>query len=228
MKDARKRLGFEVGDSVAVMLGTSDPDLGIDIGGWQGRVTDIRLGDDGTPLVEIEWDSVTLEQMPGRAIERCEELGLGWTTIVLAANEVAPARVRDAPADVTRVVEELSDKFAWSYLGEEGRRIGKVLADIGPDDTIAALKAWVDYLEEHLAFPFEAEIDEYQSRGPLQAGDRVKVTGIGLVDDLYGLIVDLRLGRRKYAFPLCDLEVIDKRSPQYQLVHDYRVWFANR
>jgi hypothetical protein len=51
MKDARKRLGFEVGDSVAVKRGIIDPDLGIDIGGWQGRVTDIRLGDDGTPLV---------------------------------------------------------------------------------------------------------------------------------------------------------------------------------
>ena len=93
---------------------------------------------------------------------------------------------------------------------------------------MAALSAWAAYLEEHLAFPFEAEIDEYQSRGPLQAGDRVNVTGVSLVDDLHAVIVDLWRGRRKYAFPLCDLEVIDKRSPNDQLVGDYRVWFANR
>jgi hypothetical protein len=49
-----------------------------------------------------------------------------------------------------------------------------------------------------------------------------------LVDDLYGVIVDLRHGRRKYAFPLCDLEVTDKHSPNYQIVRDYAVWFANR
>ncbi|MHC4621920.1 MAG: calcium-binding protein [Planctomycetota bacterium] len=228
MKDARKRLDFEVGDSVMVKPGTTDPDLGIDIGGWQGRVTDITLDDDGTPLVEVEWDSVTLQNMPDRAIERCEEMGLGWTTIVLAANEVAPARTRDAQADVTRVVAELSGKFAWSYLGEQGTRIGKVLTGVDPSDTMAALHAWAAHLEEHLTFPFEAEIDEYQSRSPLQAGDRVRVTGIGLVDDLYGVIVDLRRGHRKYALQLCDLEVIDKRSPNDQLVGDYRVWFANR
>jgi hypothetical protein len=61
--------------------------------------------------------------------------------------------------------------------------------------------AWEEYLSEHQGLPFEAEIAESQSRGPLRAGDRVKVTGIGLTDDLYGVIVDLRYGRRKVAFP---------------------------
>ena len=49
-----------------------------------------------------------------------------------------------------------------------------------------------------------------------------------LVDDLYGVIVRLAYGRRKYDFPLCDLEVTDKRSPNDQIVKDYAVWFANR
>jgi hypothetical protein len=35
-------------------------------------------------------------------------------------------------------------------------------------------------------------------------------------------------GRRKHTFHLCDLAVVDDRSPNYQLVKDYRVWFANR
>jgi len=99
---------------------------------------------------------------------------------------------------------------------------------VDPDDEMALLYAWEDYLNERLDFPFEAEAAEFQERGPLQAGDRVKVTGINLVDDLYGVIVDLRVGRRKYAFPLCDLEVTDARSPNDQLVQDYAVWFANR
>jgi hypothetical protein len=54
------------------------------------------------------------------------------------------------------------------------------------------------------------------------------VHGIELVDDLYGIIVDVRFGLRKYAHPLCNLEVLDKKSPNYQHVMDYAVWFANR
>ncbi|CAK8716278.1 hypothetical protein GMJAKD_05430 [Candidatus Electrothrix aarhusensis] len=46
-------------------------------------------------------------------------------------------------------------------------------------------------------------------------------------EDIYGVLVLLRHGREKYEFPLCDLEVLDKSSPNYQPVQDYAVWFAN-
>jgi hypothetical protein len=166
--------------------------------------------------------------MPGSVIEQSEEQGLDWTKIYLEAQEVELTSPRDTKEDVTQAISELARKHAWSYLGEEGKRIGKVLAGVDKDGEMAALDAWEEHLSKSLVFPFEAEIAEYQGRGPLQAGDRVKVTGIALVDDLYGVIVDLRRGRRKYAFPLCDLEITDKRSPNYQIVNDYAVWFANR
>jgi hypothetical protein len=135
---------------------------------------------------------------------------------------------RDTEEDVIQAIGELAREHAWSYLGEEGKRIGKVLAGVDEDDEMGALDAWEEHLSKSLAFPFEAKVAEYQERGPLQVGDRVKVTGITLVDDLYGGVVDLRRGRRTYAFPLCDLEVTDKHSPNYQIVGDYAVWFANR
>jgi hypothetical protein len=146
----------------------------------------------------------------------------------LEAQEVELTTPRDTEEDVAQVIEELQKKHAWSWVGEEGRRIQQVLADVDADDEMATLEAWEDYLEENLTFPFAAEIDEWQERGPLQAGDRVKVMGIGLVDDLYGIIVDVRRERGKYAFPLCDLEVVGEDSPNHQIVEDYRVWFANR
>jgi len=34
------------------------------------------------------------------------------------------------------------------------------------------------------------------------------VHSIAIVDDLYGVIVDVRRGRFKYAHPLCNLEVL--------------------
>ena len=220
--------GIKIGDSVVVKPGVDDPDLGIDIGGWQGRVLDIQPGEGDITLVHIQWDSITLKHMPDSAIEQCEEQGLGWTEMFLDIREVEAALPRDSGADVAGVADALSDKFAWSYLGEQGRRIRQVLMGVDAEDDMDMLGAWEEYLEENLSFPFEAEVDEYQERGPLQAGDHVKVTEIGLVDDLYGVIVDLRRGRRKYAFPLCDLRVIDEHSPNYQIVDDYRTWFANR
>lgn len=33
---------------------------------------------------------------------------------------------------------------------------------------------------------------------------------------------------RRYDFPLCDLKVLDPRSPSYDLVQAYVAWFANR
>lgn len=44
----------------------------------------------------------------------------------------------------------------------------------------------------------------------------------------YGILVDVKNGRETYQLPLADLEVKDYRAPQYQMVEDYAVWFANR
>jgi len=220
--------GIKMGDAVVVKQGINDPDLGIDIGGWQGRILDVQAAKGGEILVHIQWDSVTLQQMPDSAIEQCEGQGLDWAEMYLDMGEIEPAAPRDTEADVARMREKLADKFAWSYLGEPGKRIRQVLVGVDEDEEMDALSAWEEYLEANLSFPFEAEVDEYQEKGPLQAGDRVKVTGIGLVDDMYGIIVDVRHERKKYALPLCDLAAIDRRSPNRQIVDDYRVWFANR
>jgi len=214
---------FEIGDSVAVKPGVKDPDFGIEIGGWQGRIIQEP---DAKNRVMIAWDSVTLRAMPEESIVQSEEQGLDWTQTGLEAQEIVLAEPRDSEQDVALAVNELTARYAWSWLGEQGRRIQQVLA--GEDDDVDGLYAWEEYLSEHLTFPFEAVVDEFQERGPLQAGDRLKVTGIGLVDDLYGVVVDVRLGRRKYAISLCDLEVVDRDSPNYQIVHDYSVWFANQ
>jgi hypothetical protein len=217
------------GDSVAAKPGTLDPDFGIDIGGWQGRVVETRHDKKFGDMVCIEWDSVTLRQVPESTIVQSEEQGIDWRLMWLGIGEVEAAPLRDRPQDVAKAQQEIAAQSAWLWLGgEQGRRVQKVLAGIDEDDDVAAVEAWEAYLEQRLDFPFEAEVAEYQDRGPLQAGDRVTVTGISLADDHYGIIVSLRHGRQRYDFPLCDLEVSDKDSPNYQHVDDYSAWFANR
>ena len=133
-------------------------------------------------MVTITWDSVTLKAMSGSVIEQCEEQGLSWTEFGLFASEVERATPRDREQDAEPVVKELAGRYAWSYLGEEGRRINQILAGVDPDDEMACLHAWEEHLTRHLVFPFEAEVDEFQEPGAVAGrgsaqGDRHRPGG---------------------------------------------------
>lgn len=163
--------------------------------------------------------------MPIETIEKSEQQGLAWTRMWLDVTEIEPAAPRDTPRDVSQTRDELARQVEWFHLGEQGKHIQSILREAGEVD---ALYAWEAYLEEHLDFPFLARVAEYQEGGPLQSGNRLKVLDINMVDDLYGIIVDVRLGRSRYAFPLCDLDVVDQHTANHQIVEDYCTWFANR
>ncbi len=218
---------FKPGDCVKVKPGVKDPDWGSDIGGWQGRILEFEKAPHGKDTVLIQWDSITLSSMPASMIERCEAEGLDWSEMGLDADEVEATDGRDTPRQVEKAKHALEKKYAWVYLGEEGKRINQILAGLDPEDELRLFRRWAKYLKENLAFPFEAVVAEFQERGPLRTGERVTVTGIADVDDLYGLLVDVQTRRGSSAFPLCDLEAQEK-SRNYQPVKDYAVWFANR
>lgn len=215
---------LEIGASV-VKAGVEDDLLGIDLGGWQGRITETDADEN---IVTIEWDSISLQKTPDAAIEECEEQGLSWAEYRLYPEDVEPTEPRDTPADVERVQAELNRKFAWSFLGPEGREVNEALAGVDPGDTWAAMQAWAAYLREQLTFPFDAKIVEFQERGSLRGGDHVRVFDINYVDDAYGILVDAKRDREYYTCMLADLEVLDAQSPNHDPVQAYRVWFANR
>ncbi len=211
--------------SVRVKAGIKDEDFDADLGGWQGRLTDKPEGG----YITIAWDSITLRAMPAEMITACEVEGLDWETYGLAEDDVEPAPERDTPADVEAAIAELKKLHAWDYLGDEAELIREVLAGLDPDDEAAILEAWADYMQVHMTFPFEAKIDEVQERGPLQAGDKVRVSRITEIIEPYGILVDVmsqKIGSR--VFPLSNLEARDHKSENYDIVQNYRVWFANR
>lgn len=216
---------LKLGDVVKVRPNLEDPDLKLNIGGWQGRVFEINEEDN---LICIRWDSLTLKEMPSETIDQCEEEGLSWSEMYLYPTDVELTTARDSEEDVEEIIEFLEEKHSWSFLGEEGKRIQAVLAKARERGEWAAFDAWEEHFQQVLTFPFEAEVSEWQERGPLRTGDRVTVSGLEGWEDLYGLLVALRQKRRTYVFPLCDLEVLDKSSANYQPVKDYVVWFANR
>jgi Calcium binding len=216
---------FKIGDSVVVKAGVTEEDTKIDMSGWQGRVVEVDTKED---IVVVDWDSITLRNMPPSYIQRCEEEGYGWTQYYLLPSDIEPATARDSEEDVEEAIEELSADHEWEYLGEEGQAIQAVLQDVDPDDEMALLDRWGEHLGKALKFPFEAKVDEWQERGPLRSGDKVRVRKISEVDDHYGILVDVQSPRGHYVFPLCDLATVDENSPNHDPLQLYRVWFANR
>jgi hypothetical protein len=224
---SEQKHNFKIGDSVIVKPGVMDPDLGGDIGGWQGRITEVSEAE-GTPTAVIALDSITLKAMSLTIIGHCEREGLDWTVMELDVTDIEPASPRDSKLGRERAIRELEKHTAWLSLDEEGERIQKVLDGIGRNDTMRQLKAWEKHLTQNLTFPFEAEVSEYQERGPLQSDDLVTVTALSDVDEHYGILVEILVDRQGGVFPLCDLEVTDTESANYQPVKDYAVWFANQ
>jgi len=218
-------LDFKISDSVVVKSGVKDPDLGIDIEGWQGRIVEIEKKDSS---VGIAWDSVTLKNTPVWVIEKCETEGLDWSRMHLHSDQVEFANSRDTEKDIEEIVKKLKSRYAWLYLGEEGKRIQAVLDEVSPDDHWTALKRWGEHLAKVMHFPFDAKISGAHPRGPLRDDDRVRVHDISLLDDSYGVIVKIRLGRRRYDHPLDQLKPLDKNDPNSQIIKDYATWFANR
>lgn len=104
-----------------------------------------------------------------------------------------------------------------------------MLADVAnEEDEEKALLAWKSHLDARLSFPFEAQIVEPQAHGEIKLGDPVSVFDLASVDDKFGILVSVKTKRKRFDLPLCDLEVCDEESLNYQLVEDYAVWFANR
>ena len=92
----------QIGDSVVVKSGIMDPDFGIDISGWQGRIEEIDEGQ----TIFIRWDSITLRGMRSELIIRCENENLDWEVMTLNKDNIEVAEQRDAVADVLNVASQ--------------------------------------------------------------------------------------------------------------------------
>lgn len=217
---------WTIGENVVVKPGINDPDTGRDIGGWQGRISEV-FEEEGT--VMIRWDRLTLENMPLTHIAWCEGESLDWSEMALASEEVIPTTARDTEEEVAQARHQIESQTNWFYLGgEQGRRVQAIVNQAeDKDDDYNVMQTWHTHLTKHLTFPFPATVTEEQ-RGPIRQGDQVTVLRIVDVDDLYGTLVELRSKHRIATFPLCDLKATHADPSVQQLVDDYSMWFANR
>lgn len=223
-------LKIKIGDSIVVKQGVKEPDLEkFEIGGWQGRVLEIDvISDKDNVLITIEWDSLTLIQMPSDYIVQSEIDGFDWTSMTLYESDLDNSMPRDKIEKVKKTQDKLSEKYFWASVGEEGLRISKILEGVDLHDEMKCYEKWVEHLDKELTFPISAIVSESDDNRLFRSGDKVLIKSLPHMVDLYGIIASIILNGKKYEFPLCDLEVLDKTKDDFQLISDYRVWFANQ
>jgi hypothetical protein len=155
---------------------------------WQGRISEID-----EDLICIDWDSITLQQMPASSIIHSEEEDWEWQKMYLRPSDVTLTKRRDSVEDVARIFDELSHQYMWVDYGEQGKRIQSVLSEIPHDDDSALMQAWRAYLQKKLTFPFQARVEEMMLWGSsIRVGDTITVYGIDeSLNDDYGLFGEL-------------------------------------
>lgn len=221
-------MNLKIKDSVIVKKGIKEPDSEeFEIGGWQGRVINID-NDTDYILITIEWDSLTLGQLPSNFIQQSEIEGLDWKKMTLYESDIDKTVPRDKKENVKKVQDKLSDKYYWASYGEEGLRISNVLGEMKRSDEMKCFNIWEKYLDKNLSFPILATVDESENNWLIKNGDELKIKALSNFVELYGIIATVKFKRKTYEYPLCDLEVIDTKNKDYQLINDYRIWFANR
>jgi len=219
-------MNFKIGQSVKVKKGILCPDNSVyDISGWQGRITKEHEYE-GDITFLIAWDSLTIDSMPGRYIEESEEEGLDWKFMYLETSDLEPAKPRDDEDDVLASQEEREEKFKYAALGDRGKRI-KAVVDSAGGDFFEELLNWGYHLEEHLTFPFNANVEEVEITESYEREGRVEVLGLETIDDFHGIIVTCRARGKQTSCPLVNLKVVSKASKNARHVKDYRMWFCS-
>lgn len=225
-------MDFKIGDSVRVKQGTTDPDNESQIiGGWQGRIVEIAPNTD-TPdetLYLVEWDSITLKNIPDEQITYSERNDLDWTALNLYSSDLETAIERDSQDDTEAMQNVIHDLHYWDSFGEQGARIAQVVPKLATDaDELDYYRTWQTYLNSKLTFPIQAYIAESANPELLKEGSLVVINSLPEIFAKFGVFAHITRQGNKYRFPLNHLEVVSKTSKKRQIIDDYICWFEYR
>lgn len=99
------------GVSVKVKEGVFDyANQNQEMSNWQGYVLDVFQDKKGN-FVEVQWDSITLSQMPFEFIERCVEDDVEYDSYIMFEKDVMLCPSRDSEADIHKALTEIDKKY---------------------------------------------------------------------------------------------------------------------
>ena len=148
-------------------------------------------------------------------------------------------------------VAHLLNKFGeqgMSKIDDQDIRISAIFGREIPEVKEKTLEVYRAHLKQHLELPCQLtgiedfDWEEYYVFGPgdEREYERLKKTkpsyrdtfdliSFDEMDERVGIIANVRRvsDHKKFTLPLADLEAVNKKSRNYQLLDDYSVWFVN-
>lgn len=134
-------------------------------------------------------------------------------------------------------------------IDKQDARIRAIFDGEISDVTEESLAKYLAYLKKHLGLPCEltgiedfdweeyyligsGDQEEYERQKKTKPSYTDKYELISLadrVDDWVGILAKVKRisDKKKFTLPLAELEAIDERSKNYQMLDDYSVWFVN-
>ncbi len=92
-------------------------------------------------------------------------------------------------------------------------------------DEIEQAMGWYCYLEDRLAFPFEAKCIAEQITSPLRVGEVVEVIDMAPADECeHDMFVEIQWQDRSLAVPLSQLEGIAVDDDTEEAIGDWQYW----
>lgn len=220
-------MNLQIGDSVIVNDGVKESDEhDFVVGGWQGRIKQIVDDTDiDNPLLEIEWDSITLQQMPEVFVRDSYYERVPWQTMRLRQSLLAKTEPRDEEEDVSRVRNEDKIKFFMELAGESGPRIAEILTDNCIFDPHEAAQRWLSYFKNNVRLPLPVVVEDPDYRKIFKSGAIARIASFDVADSDQGIWLTLVYNTKKLDFQLYNLKMLSADSPYAQLLEDYKVWF---
>lgn len=201
---------MKVGDSIKIKKGIIDPDTGVKLDGFIGRIKEYLASD----LVNIEWDSVSLQNLSDTYIRSAINEGCDYLTYNIEPKNLEICVARDTPADVIKTISTLGEK--WDKVECFGD-LAEIMEEIEEE-------GWDNYLMEAIDFSFKATY--FGDFKGIKDSDIIKVHGIHSEDDHYGILMNCKMGRRTYHLPLCELDVDgDESQETLDAVDLYKEYF---
>lgn len=117
-----------------------------------------------------------------------------------------------------------------SQIAENKSREKRIADDVTVDayGSEEVLSGWICYLEDNLAFPFEAECIEERKISPLLKGE--KITALELLSDDMNMdsefFVLIEWSGRKMGVPLTQLKPLKVFKETKQAIEDWQYWKA--
>lgn len=220
---AIKNLKFKIGSSVKVVKPVKSEVMpGVKMKGWEGRVINAYAGVGGKEIYEVEFDSITLNQIPVKNLKEAIEELVDFSEHEFMVNELEKSKPRDKKKDTITTYRTLLHKYCWSELDDkkQAERLQKIMMS-KPEKM--DLENWDDYLEKSLKFPFKVETKGIIFNG-VPMGQTLTVERLLGKNEDFGHLVGCEFKGQRISYPLIDLMAEDESGKNYEILDDYSEW----